>query len=292
MESVIHIGAARGEIDFYEEIGCKNLTYVEPDKTCLLVLKENALKHFKNESRSINNLKIIEKACSTKGGLKVNFYANGCGQSSLEKPGKRRLAEMIGEEKAKFEEYEVETTTLREVYSESFKCSRQIDYLCIDTQGHEKNILLSTPSKFLSDFFSIIDVELMTDSTQYDINDHDWKLVVAHLLNSGFTPLVYPQRITESYIFLNTRHRKWIESVARPITESIARLLAKRVIKLEGMESSHHIDCHLGSLGDKSFHPLGIAGGAITSNQIHVFRKEFIRRASLIQPAKFDLITC
>ena len=42
MKDVIHIGAERGEIEFYEEIGCINLTYAEPDKACLIKLKENA----------------------------------------------------------------------------------------------------------------------------------------------------------------------------------------------------------------------------------------------------------
>lgn len=290
MENVIHIGAANGEIDFYEEIGCKNLTYVEPDKGCLNQLKENASQHFHKEPRSLQNLKIIPKACTSESGRKLNFFANSHGQSSLQKPGPR-TKQMIGEEKAQFQEYEVETTTLREVYEESLKDSHQIDYLCIDTQGHEKNILCSTPSEFLSDKFSIIDVEIMTDAKQYAINPNDWKAVVTHLVSSGFTPLIHPHGITESYIFLNERHNRWIENIGRPIADSILRKLSQQLFQADtNIENLAHLYANIGSLGDHSFLPLGITGGAVHMSQLQPFREEFIRRASLITPQQYSSI--
>lgn len=290
MKTVIHIGAADGEIDFYEEIGCKNLTYVEPDKGCLNRLKENASKHFHKEPRSLKNLKIIPKACTSESGRRLNFFANSHGQSSLEKPG-QRTKQMIGEEKAQFQEYKVETTTLKEVYEESLRDSNQIDYLCIDTQGHEKSILCTAPSEFLSDVFSIIDVEIMSDIQQYDISPNDWKEVLMHLINSGFTPLIHPHGITESYIFVNSKHSKWIENIARPIAESVARKLTKQLIKVDGAQESDHIYSHLNSIGNHTFLPLGITGGSIHMSQIQPFREEFIKRAALITPAQYELIT-
>ena len=99
MNNVIHIGAAEGEIDYYEEIGCKNLTYVEPDKGCLIQLKENASKHFEREPKNLKNIKIIQRACSSESGRRLNFFSNSHGQSSIEKPG-QKTKEIIGKEKA------------------------------------------------------------------------------------------------------------------------------------------------------------------------------------------------
>ena len=291
MENVIHIGAERGEIEFYEDIGCKNLTYAEPDKACLTKLKENASRHFQQEKRSLQNLKIIPKACSSKGGRKLKFYANGNGQSSLQEPGPRTKA-MIGKENANFEEYEVETTTLQDIYDESFKDSNQIDYLCIDTQGHEKAIICSTPPTFLSELFSIIDVELMTDPGQYGVDPNDWKEVVSHLINSGFTPLIHPHGITESYIFLNSKHNKWIDNVGRAIADSITRKLSKQLFRLTpGTEGTSHTYANIGCIGDHAFLPLGITGGAVHMSQLQQFREEFIRRTSIITPHQYESIT-
>ncbi len=291
MKTVIHIGADSGEIEFYEDIDCKNLTYVEPDKGSLIKLKENASRHFKIESRSLQKLKIIPKACSSESGRILKFYANSNGQSSLEKPG-QRTKDMIGEEKAQFQEYEVETTTLQEIHKESVKDSNHIDYLCIDTQGHEKSIICPTPPKFLSDTFSIIDIELMTDTGQYGINPNNWKEVVSHLIGSGFTPLIHPHGITESYVFLNSKHNNWIDNVAIPIAGSIARKLSKQLFKLDVLtESAAHTYANISSLGDHSFLPLGITGGSVHMSQLQQFREEFIRRAALITPAQYELIT-
>ena len=292
MKNVIHIGASIGEIDFYEEIGCKNLTYVEPDKEALIKLQKNASKHFEGQDTYLENIKIIPKACTSESGKRLTFFANGHGQSSLEKPGPK-TTEFIGDEKAQFQEYEVESITLREVYEESLKDSSQIDYLCIDVQGHEKSILCSTPPQFLSENFSIIDVEIMTDSTQYDVNNDDWQHVIWHLIISGFIPLIYPQAFTESYIFLNRKHGKWIENVAKPISESIARYIARKVHgrDLKSFGESEHVYSHVNSRGVRDFLPLGSTGGSIYCTQIQRFREEFIRRASIITPAEYERIT-
>jgi len=291
MQTVIHIGAEQGEIEFYEEVGCKNLTYAEPDKACLKKLKENASKHFQQEQRSLQNLKIIPKACSSDGNRKLKFYANGNGQSSLQEPGPRTKV-MIGEENSNFEEYEVETTTLKDIYDESFKDSSQIDYLCIDTQGHEKTIICSTSPTFLSESFSIIDVELMTDPGQYGVGANDWKEVVRHLIISGFTPLIHPNGITESYIFLNSKHNKWIDSIGKAIADSITRTLSQQLFNsTPKIGDTSHTYANIGCLGDHAFLPLGITGGAVHMSQLQQFREEFIRRASTITPRQYELIT-
>jgi len=290
MKTVIHIGADQGEIEYYEEIGCKNLTYVEPDKACLIKLKANASKHFQREQRSLQHLKIIPKACSSERGSKLKFYANGNGQSSVQKPGPYTKA-VIEKGNRNFQEYEVETTTLKEIYNESLKDSNQIDYLCIDTQGHEKSILCPTPSEFLSEMFSIIDVELMTDQDMYEVDSNAWVETTMHLINSGFVPLIHPQGITESYIFLNSKHGKWIENIAKPIADSVARNLTKQLYKSYDAQASDHICSHASILGNNSFLPLGITGGSINMTQIQSFREEFIKRASLITPAQYELIT-
>ena len=291
MKTVIHIGAEQGEIEFYEEIGCKYLTYVEPDKACLIKLKANASEHLQREQRSLQYLKIVPKACSSEGGgRKLNFYANGNGQSSLQEPGPETKA-LIGKDKSNFQEYEVETITLKEVYDVSLKDSNQIDYLCIDTQGHEESILCPTPSEFLSEMFSIIDVELMTDQAQYKVGPNSWIETTKHLINSGFVPLVHPHGIAESYIFLNSKHGKWIENVAKPIAESVARSLTKQLYISSGMQDSDHICLNADILGNHTFLPLGIAGGAVNMTQLQSFREEFIKRASLITPAQYELIT-
>lgn len=287
MKNVIHIGAEKGEIDYYEKIGCINLTYVEPDKICLCKLKNNASQYFKNK-KGLQNIKIIPKACSSSGGDKITFYANGNGQSSIEKP-QQSMASIIGLSNSIFDEYEVETITLQEVYEQSLKDSGVIDYLCIDTQGHEKNIVCTTPQKFLADNFSIIDVELMTSEDQYKINSSNWKAVVFHLIGSGFVPLINPSGITESYIFLNEKHKKWIENIARPIAESISRKLTSQSFVSEvNRQVNLNSMPHLSSLGGSGFVPLGIIGGGIHYSHIQAFHKEFLERACLITPATFD----
>ena len=199
------------------------------------------------------------------------------------------MASIIGLNNSIFNEYEVETITLQEVYEQSLKDSEVIDYLCIDTQGHEKNIVCTTPQRFLANNFSIIDVELMTSKDQYKINSSNWKAVVFHLISSGFVPLINPSGITESYIFLNKKHKKWIDNIARPLSESISRkLTSQSFISEVDRQINPNSMPHLSSLGDSGFIPLGIIGGGIHYSHIQTFHKEFIKRASLITPATFD----
>ena len=292
MQTVIHIGAERGELDFYEEIGCENLTYVEPDEACLIKLRKNIELKRQNWKR-LKRVKVIPKACSSEGNRTLKFYANGNGQSSLEKPTMLTKV-MIGEENSNFQVQEVETINLQEVYEESFKKTAQIDYLCIDTQGHEKSIICTSSPQFLSASFSIIDVEIMTGNSQYEIDRNNWIDVITHLLKSGFTPLIHPHGITESYLFINSKHDKWINNIARPIASSIAKMLTKKLYQTNKntiKENLDHVYANLDSLGDSYFLPLGITGGAIHMQQLKDFREEFIRRSSLITPTKYDLIT-
>ena len=130
----------------------------------------------------------------------------------------------------------------------------------------------------------------MSDIEQYDINPNNWD-VVKHLINSGFVPLIHPHGVTESYIFVNKKHGKWIEHIAKPITESIAMNLAKRLLNANDVKDPDHFYPHATSLYNSAFMPLGITGGSIHGSQLSSFRTEFVRRAAMITPAQFDLIT-
>ena len=78
----------------------------------------------------------------------------------------------------------VETITLSDAKSSTFS-NCFVDYLCVDTQGHEKSIICSSDPAFLRANFGVIDVELMTDIGQYSVHPDNWKFVVQHLLASG-----------------------------------------------------------------------------------------------------------
>lgn len=107
---------------------------------------------------------------------------------------------MVGDH---FERYQVETISLVDLKQSVFG-DEVVNYLCIDTQGHEKSIVCSATNEYLNKRFLIIDVELMTDTSQYSIPKNNWKEVVLHLLRSGFEPLIHPHGITESYVFMNS----------------------------------------------------------------------------------------
>ena len=291
MRSVIHIGAADGEIDFYEEVGCKNLIYVEPDKASLVILNENVSKHLGRDDKNLQAIKVIPKACSSQGGLKLKFY-EWSRSVSLQRPGNRTKEILIlGKADPNFHEYEVETTTLMDIHHECFEKSSLIDYLCIDTQGHEKDIICTASCKFLHETFSIIDIELMTDTEQYDVHENNWKEVASHLINSGFIPLIHPNGFTESYIFLNSKHKKWIDNIAKPVAESIARKLMKELFCPRNDGLADHQYLSIGCMGDWHFLPLGITGGSVHTSHLQKFREEFIRRISLITPTQYELIT-
>ena len=103
-----------------------------------------------------------------------------------------------------FEHYSVETLSLYDVMQTSFP-SQVVDYLCIDTQGHEKSIICGSNPDFLKSRFAMIDVELMSDTEQYDVSSNDWREVVSHLICSGFEPIIH-LKVTESY-FINSNLR-------------------------------------------------------------------------------------
>lgn len=51
MKSVLHIGAARGEVDFYANLGVEKLIYAEPDRICLKELAQNIRESLNNGSQ-------------------------------------------------------------------------------------------------------------------------------------------------------------------------------------------------------------------------------------------------
>ena len=198
MTNVLHIGAAEGEAEFYSNLGVEKLVYAEPDQTCLKELRGNIKRLSKN--RSLMQINIVQKACSSVSGENLNFFANGRGQSSLEKP-ESCTKQMVGDD---FECYNVETISLVDLKQSRFN-KEIVNYLCIDTQGREKPIICSCDPGWLSSNFNCIDVELMTDVKQYYIPGEKWKDVVWYLLKVGFEPIIHPHRITDIYIFLNKR---------------------------------------------------------------------------------------
>ena len=213
-------------------------------------------------------ISVIPKACSARSGEKLTFYANGSGQSSLEKPESRTIA-MVGDH---FEQYTVETISLVDLKQSTFGDSK-VDYLCIDTQGHEKPIICCTDSQYLQANFTVIDVELMTDTAQYSVSPNNWKEVVLHLLRSGFEPLIHPHGITESYVFINSSFNS---SYITSILSAIRDRLMKRFFDQNGMAIPINKCCAFSSLGDHMFLPFTHIGGSIHASQLQPFREEFI----------------
>ena len=291
MNNVLHIGAERGEIDFYHSIRCDNLAYVEPDKGCLVQLHKNAGNYFNKTpaiDRNIKTIQIIEKACSSTSNVLLEFYSNSGGQSSLHKPGPRTI-EMINNKN--FTKYSVTTVTLKDVHAEAFK-NQHIDYLCIDTQGHEADILCSTEPIYLASNFTLIDVELMTDPNQYDINPNRWKNVVSHLHLANFTPIIHSHGFTESYLFVNNNYKNWIQSHVIPIASSVRDELMYKLCIESGVElnsKSYNEINAFASTGDHFFVPFSHIPGTIHASLINPFRLEFITRISNSMPSKANL---
>lgn len=266
MKSVLHIGAAAGEIDFYGRLGVEKLVYAEPDQTCLRALSEN-IKRFIEKGSQMQVL-VVPKACSSRSGEKLTFYANGSGQSSLEKPESRTIA-MAGDH---FQQSIVETISLADLKQSTFGGSK-VDYLCIDTQGHEKPIICGADPRYLQTNFTVIDVELMTDTAQYSVSPNNWKEVVFHLLRSGFEPLIHPHGITESYVFINSSiNSSYVTSALSAIRDR----LVKRYFDQNGMTIPVSRCCAFSSLGDHMFLPFTHISGSIHASQLQSFREEFI----------------
>jgi len=265
MTNVLHVGAAEGEVEFYLNLGVERLVYAEPDKTCLTELRSNINRL--NKNRSLMQINIVSKACSSVSGEKLNFFANGRGQSSLEKP-ESRTKQMVGDD---FECYNVETISLFDLKQSTFN-NEVVNYLCIDTQGHEKPIICSCDPGWLSSNFNCIDVELMTDLNQYSIPGENWKDVVWHLLKAGFEPIIHPHGITESYMFLNKRlsineYNKHIITIRDTL---MTKFFNQAGIKFTGGVSS------FSAIGDHFFLPFTNIGGAIHASQLQPFREMFV----------------
>lgn len=266
MKSVLHVGAADGEIEFYGKLGVNKLVYAEPDRSCLRALSANIKQSIDKGSQM--QVSVIPKACSARSGEKLTFYANGSGQSSLEKPESRTIA-MVGDH---FEEYIVETISLADLKKSTFGDSK-VDYLCIDTQGHERSIICGADPQYLQANFTVIDVELMTDTAQYFVPPNNWKEVVFHLLRSGFEPLIHPHGITESYVFINS---SFDSSYITSLLSAIRDRLMKRYFDQNGIAIPVNKCCAFSSLGDHMFLPFTHIGGSIHASQLQPFREEFI----------------
>jgi len=266
VSKVLHIGAAAGEIDFYSSLGVCKLVYAEPDKLCLHTLKTNIGNTFRKGSSM--EIIVVPKACSSVSGQFVPFYANGSGQSSLEKPESQTL-ELVGNS---FDQYSVETISLVDLKTSNFG-NEKVDYLCIDTQGHEKAIICSTRPEFLGSNFSVIDIELMTDPGQYAVDRGNWIAVVQHLLLAGFEPLVHPHGITESYIFVNSlmNMKYYIPVIGAIRDRHMKEFFALHSISVSSAQASIY-----SSLGDHMFLPLTHIGGSIHASKLQSFREDFI----------------
>jgi len=266
MKNVLHIGAADGEIDFYSSLGVSKLVYAEPDKKCLRSLSMSIREFLK--CGSIMEVWLVPKACSSNSGEQLSFHANGLGQSSIEVPGSRTLS-IVGNN---FEEYSVESISLVDLKESTFGNNR-IDYCCIDTQGHEKAILCGVDPEYLQANFMVIDVELMTDTSQYSVPEDNWQEVVLHLLKSGFEPLVHPHGITESYIFINSSlNTSYLTSMAAAIRDQLMQDFFSRIdISIEREKCSS-----FSSLGNHMFLPFTHIGGAIHATLLQPFREKFI----------------
>ena len=263
---VLHIGAADGEIEFYASHGVDKLVYVEPDRECIKHLIKNIRTTI--DSGALIDVKVIPKACSSSSGKQLNFYANGSGQSSIERPEIRTL-QVVGDF---FEHYSVETLSLVDCKNHAFQ-SDIVDYLCVDTQGHEKPIICGCDIEFLRSNFRIIDVELMTDISQYAVPPDNWRDVVLHLLRAGFEPLIHPHAITESYLFINSAMKpNYFSSIIqvirdREMKDYFASFPVRNV-------SASSLDCS--SLGDHFFLPLTHVGGSIHASKLQPFREKFV----------------
>ena len=266
MKTVLHIGAAEGEIEFYSNLGVDKLVYVEPDKGCLQSLSRNIKTSLNKGTRM--EISVVPKACSSTSGKKLNFYANSSGQSSLEKP-ESWVIDMVGDH---FQQYLVETISLTELKNSTFG-SRRIDYCCIDTQGHEKAILCDVEPQYLHSNFMAIDVELITDKRQYSVSPNNWKEVTSHLIRSGFETLIHPHGITESYIFLNSSLNL---SHLTPVISAIRDRLMKKFFADHGLDVDGEKTCIYASLGDHMFLPFTHIGGSIHSSLLQQFREQFI----------------
>jgi len=269
MSNVLHVGAASGEIYYYDDLGVAKLVYAEPDIACLETLNNSISDYTSGNISQSMEIVVIPKACSSQSDQSLQFYANGGGQSSLIQPGARTI-EIVGD---KFIEYQVLTISLLDLKQSTFNHS-VIDYLCIDTQGFEREILCSTPIDFLANHFKVIDVELMTDTLQYSVSKDNWKHVLLHLLKAGFEPIIHPQGITESYLFYNSKcDFKYIKPHIKLLRDKFSRNVLPNTPPNDLKTLPPFL---LTSLGDRHFLPFSHIGGSIHPQHLQEFRELFV----------------
>ena len=283
MKTVLHIGAEAGEFEQYHFFGTRDLVYVEPDMECLEKLRKNEVKYYEANGKHMN-INIIPKACSSESGQKVTFYANGSGQSSIQKPGER-TTQMVGDD---FSKYTVDTISLDDLINYPNFRDKLIDYLCIDVQGHESQIIMHVDPNLLNAKVSIIDVELMTDKSQYDVDSESWKNICKHLINSGFEPLLHPSGMTESFLFVNFNKLLITQESFIAIVES-ARDDTINDLFGSSLESDMTNKANLyASLFETGFLPITHAGGVVHCSMIDRFRKLVLSRYSAISAMQFN----
>jgi FkbM family methyltransferase len=272
MINVLHIGAATGELEFYHQLGVDRLVYAEPDRECLGQLYANINEYVRFNRQSIR-VDVIPRACSSKTGESIKFYANGSGQSSAHEPQLRTKA-WVGDN---FISYDVETISLCDLAKVALNDNGIVDYLCLDTQGHEHTILCSVDAQYLGATFGIIDVELMADTEQYLVPSLNWKEVVFHLLKAGFEPIVHPHGITESYLFINPRLARISMKYVSAIASNVRNELMQVYFSQNNMRVSIDRLNSVCSIGDQMFLPLTHIAGSIHASQLQRFRERFLQ---------------
>ena len=275
MKTVLHIGAESGEFEQYHFFGTKKLLYVEPDIGCLDALRKNQKKYYDAYGKFMH-IDIIPMACSSVSGQTVDLYANGSGQSSILKPGQRTI-QMAGDN---FQKYTVQTISLTDLIHSEFFSDQLIDYLCIDVQGHEELLLTNCSVDLLKQTISIIDVELMTDPSQYEIKTGSWKSICTHLIKAGFEPLLYPLGITESFLFVNFDNLLINKSSLIQIIESARDDTMEQLFsEIPNIDFRQKPNIYA-SIYESGFLPLTHAGGVIHCSMIDRFRKLVLSRYS------------
>jgi len=281
---VLHIGASDGEeIQFYYSLGARTLIYVEPDPTALLKLNKNIKSFYLEDDKERTKLgiRVIPHACGSESGNDVILNANGQGQSSILEVGSR-TKEIVGDS---FKQVRVKTITLNQIIT-SYCSSFLNSYLCIDTQGYEFEIMRNADPNLLAKHFPILDIEIMTDPSQYSVGRDQWKHLLFHVISLGYYPVVMPMGITESYLFINRRffqvNRPWlvdiIKKCAHEILAEVFHLETALVKSIDTLPPQALAACCV----DRGFLPLVNTTGVVHAETLDRFRKLFVAQYALI----------
>ncbi|ABB25061.1 hypothetical protein Syncc9902_0086 [Synechococcus sp. CC9902] len=192
---VLHIGAGTidDEIRDYQRCGVTDITYVE----CEEELINKCLVQFqllRDECLNIEG-RVIPYACSEYSWEKKIFYTNGFGQSSCKKPTD------LTKSWAKSKDFQI-----KEVYTiniAKLKSKDPYDFLSIDIQGGELDLLRGLKDFELKTLSQIVDIEIQTTNMQYDVTEKASKEIETILENQGFIPLIHGCGLTESFIFVH-----------------------------------------------------------------------------------------